>query len=99
MNTQKLTATAKRKLQIITVLAVLCLMAAAHNSNAQARASEASVVIPFGIPYKNSSTNITLDEMLKNPAMLCRQGFELVSFTISFMPEGKDFMGPFKISG
>ncbi len=99
MNTQKLAPMAKSKLQIITALAVLCLMVIAHSSNAQNRVSEAGIVAPFGITYKNTSTGITLDEMLKNPAMLCRQGYELVEFSISFLPEGKDYRGPFTING
>jgi hypothetical protein len=100
MNTQKLAAKAKSKLQIITALVVLCLMVMANTSYAQARASEGSILAPFGVTLKDNSTNITLDEMIKNPVMLLRRpGFELLEFTISYLPEGKDYRGPFRISG
>lgn len=56
--------------------------------------------MPFGVRVMGLKANITVDQMLANPVMLCREpNCEIEEFTISFLPEGKDFIGPYTIKG
>lgn len=68
-----------------------------HSALSQGRASD-QLIFPFGVALTKNGPNITLDEMLKKPVLESRV-WEIKEFAISYIPEGKDFMGPFTVKG
>ena len=48
----------------------------------------------------SSGGNITYDQVLKNPTIGCvDKDSRIAGFTISFLPKGGEYLGPFKIVG
>ncbi len=81
-------------------LLLLCLLCAARSSFAQKTTKKPATVSIFGKANASFTSHITYAQMLTGPAITCTEAdAEVTGYTISFLPKGKDYYGPFKVNG
>ena len=57
-------------------------------------------VTHFGNKHPYSDAKTTYDYILANPRMVCDEpGYEVSRYTLTFIPRGKDLVGPYHITG
>ena len=78
----------------------------ADTSIAQSNNKKEDISIQFGDTRPNATANgkpgatyTTKAEILRNPRFMTSMNIEVVEFTVSLMPKGKDFIGPFTVKG
>lgn len=100
MLTRRSSLAARSKILLFMPLAVVCLFCIPTQGFSQKTAAAKIAITPFGINDTAAYYTVTYDQILANPTIVCNTAScTLVSFTISFLPKGQDFMGPFKIDG
>jgi hypothetical protein len=100
MINQKLIHLPKIKLLVFILVVIISMICFSKNSYSQNNQHKYVVLLhPFGI--KDTSIHyITYDQILANPVLNYNQpNCEITEYTISFLPKGKDFRGPFTIKG
>ncbi len=95
MHTSKSIAASKTKMRFFMPLLLVC---TAYATNAFAQNKPAVVPLrPFGVVMGKTSTQLTYDEALANPMLICADtNYLVVSYEIAFLPKGGEFWGPAK---
>ena len=100
MLTRRSTVLAKSKMLVFIPLATVCIFCFSKNSFSQKPNQKGLIAFPFGITDTAQLTHATYDQMLANPSLVCKQAnCKVTEFDISFLPKGKDFLGPYHIKG
>jgi hypothetical protein len=99
MLTHKSLSCSKNKMFFCALLLVAG-MACSVEGYAQTAVATVPKVKAFGIADIGPAKHVTYAHMLSYPVIECaEENCQVTGFTISFLPEGKDFRGPFAIKG
>ena len=102
MLTRRSTALAKGKMLVFVPVLISCLLLFSKNSFSQKGKGNGNhtTVAVFGSNNKTDVAHFTYEQILKDPFITCTEADgEVTGYTISFLPKGKDFYGPFKVNG
>jgi hypothetical protein len=102
MLTRTSSSISKGKMLVLLPLAfacMLCFTKASFSQNAKAK-----YIIVTGLGANNADikqTNYTTyEKVMAEPRLICNvPGAKVTEFTISYLPKGKDYQGPYKITG
>jgi hypothetical protein len=106
MLSRALSAAAKTKMLVVLPIALVCFLCFSKNGISKTPAGKREPVVIYGnldttisSPAKNMRAT-TWSAVLANTKLSCSEaGCTVTGFTISFLPKGMDFRGPFTISG
>ena len=96
-----LTLESKSKMLLFMPLALMCTLCLSENSFSQNHPGRNGSVIKFAnVDFANKNATVTYEQILANPGFtILAPGYEVLSFTLSFQPKGKDFIGPYTTKG
>jgi hypothetical protein len=99
MLTYRSSAASRLKMIVFIPLIAVSLLCFTKNSLSQKKQGKYIYTSAFGLT-DTSIHKVTYRQMLANPVISCiNSNARITSFDISFVPKGKDFFGPFNISG
>jgi hypothetical protein len=105
MLTRTSSSIAKSKMLVLLPLAFACVLCFSKNSFSQNAKEKYPIVTGFGVSNANMERPIkalatTYDKVFANPKLICNEpNCEVTEFDFSYLPKGKDYQGPYHITG
>ena len=102
MLTRKSSAASKIKMLVFIPLALVCIVCFSKNSFSQKKTGKSRLIVELAnVPDTSMRVALTnYDPILSNPRLVCTEPeAEVTEFWVSFQPKGKDYIGPFTVTG
>ena len=94
-----LTAVARTKMLVFIPLLMVCILCFSKNIFSQNKTASTTPVAKMAKMDASGGKITSWDVILADPTLVCPDGGQVLSFSLSFQPKGLDYAGPFATQG